>query len=189
MPPDFTSVRAVAVPPHSAIAQAYATTHFADAYAVLLPPEVNLGPEQLARCIMLNKPPWVAALMKLRDGLVARLGLKTASDLTASGASGAVQRVGIFRIYSANATEIVLGEDDKHLNFRLSVLCSNHGTEQPQPQPLPQLEPQPRLVTVSTVVHCHNALGRAYIFAIAPFHRAIVQASLRRAARSGWSSR
>ena len=185
MRPDFTSVRAVAVPPHSAIAQAYATTHFADAYAVPLPPEVNLGPEQLARCIMLNQPPWVAALMKLRDGLVARLGLKTASDLTASGASGAVQRVGIFRIYSANATEIVLGEDDKHLNFRLSVLCSEHGIEQPQPQ----LEPQPRLVTVSTVAYCHNAFGRAYIFAIASFHRAIVQASLRRAARSGWSSR
>ena len=180
---EFTCVRAVAVPPHSAIARAYAKTHLADAYAVLLPPHVRLGPEQLARCILLNQAPWVATLMKLRDGLVTHLGLKTASDLTASGAGGAVKRVGIFRIYSVDATEIVLGEDDKHLNFRLSVLCSHQGAELPQPQP----HSQSRWVTLSTVVHCHNALGRAYIFAIAPFHRAIVQSSLRRAARAGWA--
>src|SRR5262249_55572186 len=41
-------------------------------------------------------------------------------------------------------------------------------------------------LTVSTVVHCHNLLGRAYIMVIAPFHHLVVRASLRRAARVGW---
>jgi hypothetical protein len=35
-------------------------------------------------------------------------------------------------------------------------------------------------------VHCHNRLGRIYITLIAPFHRLVVEASLRRAARLGW---
>jgi hypothetical protein len=35
-------------------------------------------------------------------------------------------------------------------------------------------------------VHCHNRLGRIYIFLIAPFHRWLVQAILRRAAHIGW---
>jgi hypothetical protein len=34
------------------------------------------------------------------------------------------------------------------------------------------------------VVHCHNWLGRTYLAVIAPFHRAIVRASLVQAARA-----
>ena len=41
-------------------------------------------------------------------------------------------------------------------------------------------------LTLSTVVHCHNRLGRVYLFVIAPFHRLIVRSGLRRAARLGW---
>jgi hypothetical protein len=44
------------------------------------------------------------------------------------------------------------------------------------------------VLTLSTVVHCHNALGRTYIRVIAPFHRLIVKSCLRRAARTGWPS-
>ena len=64
----------------------------------------------------------------------------------------------------------------KHLDFRLSVL---HET-------LPAVDGSASQVVLSTVVHCHNRLGRLYILLIAPFHRAIVQATLRRAARTGW---
>ena len=46
--------------------------------------------------------------------------------------------------------------------------------------------PLGRQLTVSTVVHCHNLLGRAYILVIAPFNRQVVKASLRRAAHIGW---
>ena len=84
-------------------------------------------------------------------------------------------RIGIFKVYGKSETEIVLGEDDKHLDFRLSVLRT--------PDLSPTLGGQ---LTVSTVVHCHNLLGRAYISVIAPFHRLVVKASLRRAAHVGW---
>jgi len=113
--------------------------------------------------------------MKVRDTLVAGFGLKTAKHLTSLGSEAKGNRVGLFKIYSTSATEIVLGEDDKHLDFRVSVLCSG---EAPMASK--------RQLVVSTVVHCHNRLGRIYILLIAPFHRLVVQSSLRRAARIGW---
>lgn len=115
--------------------------------------------------------------MAVRDAVVGGFGLKTAKQLTSPGAQSPTGRVGIFKIYSTSPTEIILGEDDKHLDFRLSVLCS----QQPSPG-------GKRHLTLSTVVHCHNWLGRLYILVIAPFHRLIVQSCLRRAAHIGWPS-
>ncbi len=113
--------------------------------------------------------------MAVRDAVVGRVGLKTARQLGELGEAGGAGRLGIFKIYSTSPTEVVLGEDDKHLDFRLSVLCAD------QPSPGGK-----RHLTLSTVVHCHNRLGRLYILVIAPFHRLVVQSSLCRAARTGW---
>jgi len=134
-------------------------------------------PELLARFIFSHQPAWVSTLMAIRDALVGGLGLKTAKSLTSLGAQSRAGRLGIFKIYDTSSTEVILGEDDKHLDFRLSVLCS----KQPSPGGC-------RHLTLSTVVRCHNRLGRLYIFAIAPFHRLVVQSSLRRAAQIGWPS-
>lgn len=87
-----------------------------------------------------------------------------------------IKRIHLFKVYETGMHEILLGEDDKHLDFRVSVL---HRTRTVAAQSASYL-------TVSTVVHCHNRLGRLYILLIAPFHRWVVQSSLRRAARVGW---
>lgn len=168
--PATSSVTAVEIPLQASIVGLYPVTHLADAYAVTLPAGASTHPEQLARFIFSQQPRWVDGLMAIRDAVVSLFGLKTANQLTKT----AGQRVGIFKIYSSLAQEVVLGEDDSHLDFRLSLLCapSASGGEQ-------------RLV-LSTVVHCHNLLGRGYILLIAPFHRLIVRSSLRRAARVGW---
>ena len=149
--------------------------NLADAYAINLPVGAATSPELLARFIFSQQAPWVSGLMKLRDVLVAGFGLKTAAQLTKLDTDSQAKRVGIFKIYSTTEHEIVLGEDDKHLDFRLSVLCSA--------RPVPA---GGHRLTLSTVVRCHNRLGRLYILLIAPFHRRVVQSSLRRAARTGW---
>ncbi|MBT9503242.1 MAG: DUF2867 domain-containing protein [Burkholderiaceae bacterium] len=168
--PVTCSVTAVEIPPRASIIGLYPVTHLADAYAVTLPAGASTHPEQLARFIFSQQPRWVDGLMAIRDAVVGLFGLKTANQLTK--ADG--QRVGIFKVYSSLAQEVVLGEDDSHLDFRLSLLCAPEGAGGEQ-----------RLV-LSTVVHCHNLLGRSYILLIAPFHRLIVRSSLRRAARIGW---
>ena len=170
-------VSPVALPPASRISRCYASTDLADAYSIRLPHGASTDPETLARFIFAQQPRWVGRLMGLRDLLVASFGLKTSAQLQNPAAAGQHPRVGIFRIYETRPNEIVLGEDDKHLDFRLSVL---HET-------LPAAaDGRAGQVVLSTVVQCHNRLGRLYILLIAPFHRAIVQAILRRAARAGW---
>ena len=169
-------VRSVQVPDESRAARAYAATDLADAYAIRLPDGASREPEQLARFIFAQGSPAVAALLWLRDALVAGFGLKTSRRLAGVPGQPNPGRIGLFKIYATYADEIVMGEDDKHLDFRVSVLR----------RPTTPAAQGPADLILSTVVHCHNRLGRVYIFVIGPFHRAIVRSYLRRAARAGW---
>ncbi len=76
--------------------------------------------------------------------------------------------IGFFPVLSKSATELVVGEDDRHLDFRVTLQLradAAHGRE----------------LVAGTVVHCHNRLGRLYLATILPFHRVIVRASLEQA--------
>jgi Protein of unknown function (DUF2867) len=175
MPNELTLIKPVALPAQSAVATLYESTNLADAFAVQLPSGTSGDPAVLWRFLISHQPSWIGWLTNLRDAIVACFGLKTAKHLATLAGEASADRIGIFRVYGRSETEIVLGEDDRHLDFRLSVLRT--------PDLSPSLGGQ---LTVSTVVHCHNLLGRAYIFVIAPFHRLVVTASLRRAAHIGW---
>ncbi len=172
---DHYAVTPVALPAESGVCQLYQATNLADAYAVRLPIGTSTDPELLARFIFAQQSPWISRLMRVRDALVAGFGLKTSVQLMKADDLAKAHRIGLFKIYSTSAHEIILGEDDEHLDFRLSLLY----------QVRPSVVSAPHLI-LSTVVHCHNRLGRAYIFIIAPFHRLIVQSMLRRASRIGW---
>jgi hypothetical protein len=78
--------------------------------------------------------------------------------------------IGFFPVLSKSAGEMVMGGDDRHLDFRVAVLVRADA-------------PGGRELVVVTVVHCHNRLGRTYLAVIAPFHRTILRANLERAAR------
>ncbi len=183
------TVTPVPVPAASRVHSFYPVTNLADAFAVALPLNATRDPERLARFLFSQQPTWVGQLMKVRDALVAGFGLKTAKQLAADTEDGTPhqhgaarpQRVGIFRIYERHDQEIILGEDDSHLNFRVSVRYHPAGESGADRSSPPQ-------VVVSTVVQCHNLLGRCYIALIAPFHRQVVRAHLQRAARAGWPS-
>jgi len=180
MSSDFTRATAVPLPAHNSVSHTYPVMHLADAFAIALPAGSSGDAEQLARFMFAQQPVWISALLRLRDLLVAGFGLKTAAQLAALGEQGgAAERVSIFKVYSRSAHELVMGEDDSHLDFRVSVQCSAAS---------PGAADGAQLLVVSTVVHCHNRLGRAYILLIAPFHRRVVQATLQRAARLGWPS-
>ncbi len=171
MPIASTCATQVALPAQSRVNQIFPSVQLADAFAIRLPLGACADPAVLAHFIFSHQPAWIGHLTKVRDSIVARFGLKTAGELALANS----QRIGLFRIYSASPTEIVVGEDDVHLDFRVSLLCT-------------EAEPREtgRQLTVSTVVHCHNLLGRTYLTIIAPFHREVMRASLRRAAQIGW---
>lgn len=113
---------------------------------------------------MISNPSWVRKLMLIRDSIVKFLGLKTSPKLQHLNTKIEVgKQIGIFKVYSTSTNEILLGEDDKHLNFRVSIYK----------------EPSNQFVNVSTVVHFNNLLGRIYFFPVKPIHRLIVTAALR----------
>ncbi|OHX12163.1 hypothetical protein BI347_00610 [Chromobacterium sphagni] len=133
-----------------------------------LPPGAPVADSaSLLRVFSTAMPPWARALMRLRDLLVAPLGLKTAPAASASAEPFRVgQQLGVFRILHLGERDAVLGEDDRHLDFRLV------------------LQWRPGRLQVSTLVRTHNLLGRTYLAAVTPFHHLIVAASIKRMAEA-----
>lgn len=141
---------------------------FADAFAVVFPPGTEVTPEEITGGLFTNLPSWVKHLTTLRDLLVRPLGLKTGRDFQNDAGSS---RVGIIKVQGKTSDAVLVGEDDRHLNFR--VLCrvvAHAGGE--------------REAIVATYVHFNNRLGRMYVFMIKPFHRLIVSGMLGRTARA-----
>lgn len=161
-------VRRVQLPATSLLASRYAGADLADAFAVPLDPYSERDVETLARAVLGDLPGWIRGLMRVRDAVMARLGVKTSKQIGL-----AADRVGFFPVRARREDEIMLGEDDRHLDFSTSLLLDRSGAEP--------------LVVMTTIVHCHNALGRCYLAVIRPFHVVIVRASLARAARRSWT--
>jgi hypothetical protein len=119
----------------------------------------------------------VAALMAVRNRVARGLGLDTA---------GGSSDTSPFTLLRRTGDTLVVGADDKHLDFRgvLRIIGDD--------------------LQCATVVHEHNATGRAYFTVVKPFHRRIAlagrasergrhwrlrfhhQPAGRRAARSSW---
>ena len=105
----------VPVPEASKLFASFKQVTFADAYEVAI---VNpaLTAEEAALAIFGHSSAWVGALMKARGVFAKAVGLKH-SDMR----SGEQQR-GIFKVQQRYVNEIIIGETDSHLNFRISVL-------------------------------------------------------------------
>ena len=120
-----------------------------------------------------HTPRWVDTLMVLRNRVVSLLGLKDLGALSRldpakPGSAYAVgERVGIFTLIKNTPDEALLGDQDKHLDVTLSV----HRAADPAGGP--------STVTVTTVVHVHNLLGKIYMLPVTPMHRIIGPAVLK----------
>lgn len=165
----MSKARRVPMPGNSLLAPLYAGADLLDAYAVRLPAGASDDLEVLARAAFQRQAWWIRAPTRLRDGVMATVGAKTSRAVgVAAAARGPV--IGFFPVLSSSATELILGEDDRHLDFRVAVQL--------------RADANGRELVAATVVHCHNRLGRIYLATIAPFHRVIVPACLERAARA-----
>ncbi|MBV7535353.1 DUF2867 domain-containing protein [Duganella sp. sic0402] len=162
------NITTTAIPPHTQIADKLRGADFHDCYETDLQPTPLTALELYLR-VVATTPGWVNAAMALRNRIVQLAGLKNLgllSDIDQNKPASAYKvgdRVGIFTIIYLSEQEVILGDADKHLNVNLSV-CKLPGK-----------------VAISTVVHTKNALGRLYMLFVAPAHRRIVPATLRKA--------
>ena len=160
-------MKTAAVPVDARLALLLPDVGFADAYCVSGVIQ-GLSARQASLAIFDSPPPWINGLMALRNRIVAPFGLKAG---VRPASSMEHDNVGIFPVLAESPGEILMGLDDRHLDFRVAV------TVQPAAAGAQQ-------ITVTTVVHTHNRLGRIYLAVIMPFHRLIARTMLDRAARS-----
>jgi len=136
-----------------------AGAQFADAYTVPID-DRTLDARQAAERMFARNPAWLDSLLRLRNILVMPFGLKTSAENEPSNGG----MIGLFPVRSETSDRLVVGFDDRHLDFRVVVDVARG--EQ---------------VTATTVVKTHNLLGRVYLAVVLPFHRLIVRNMLQRA--------
>lgn len=148
---------------------------FADAYRIALAND-DASVVDIFFAVFGHHPTWLKAMLLVRHRVGAWFGLQGAStaDLLRPRRQARYrvgETIGPWPIHFLGDGELVAGRDNRHLDFRLSVLrCSG--------------EPAPSAV-ISTVCRAHNRFGRLYLRAVAPFHVWGVQRLLRRAAQAG----
>ena len=125
-------------------------TDFVDCYAV----ESSIKPRQAAE-IITAFPGWARFLLLIRRLVTTPFGLSNDGP-------PAQDKVGIFPVESESSTELIAGFNDKHLNFRVSVISRDNR------------------VFLATWVHPHNLGGKLYLKSIMPFHIAISRNALTR---------
>ena len=66
------------------------------------------------------------------------------------------EKIGVWPIFSLSENEVIAGRNNKHMDFRLSVLKVPDGDR--------------TSVVVSTICTVHNLTGKLYLFFVVPFH-------------------
>lgn len=123
----------------------------------------------ISNLIFGTMPKWVEILMKIRNTTVKIFGLKTEipEDFNTTFKIGGY--VGFFQIFNIQQNEIILGADDKHLNFRVSIYNSDEKEFN---------------IKVTTLVHYNNRFGKIYLAIVKPFHLPVIKSMIKQAHKS-----
>ena len=158
-------------PKESLLASRFADANLVDAYAVRLPRgEHHI--DALADRMLGHPGVLFRTAMRLRDTAVSGFGLKTSKQVRERLCRDSADHIDFFPVLSRSPSEIVLGEDDRHLDFRLSLLMRS-------------IQGGRSELIATTVVSCHGALGRAYLGTIMIGHVIVVRSALAKAAVIG----
>jgi hypothetical protein len=113
-----------------------------------------------------HKPVWIKLVLIARNAAAKLTGLEAPTiaeimnpERKAAYAVG--DKIGPWPIFFLGENEIVAGRNNRHIDFRVSVLKA--------------LDGETASVVVSTVCTAHNRFGKIYLFLIGPFHRNGVQ--------------
>jgi hypothetical protein len=159
------SVRKREIPDQSLLYPERIGAYYHDSYETLMT-KTQLTLPEIYRLAVARSPRWVNALMAVRDSVVTVLGVRRVGQIGSGTLAGATTpavgaKLDIFTLYASSDDEIVVGEDDSHLDFRLSLLrLSQEGHDK---------------LVLSMVVKTHNAIGKAYLCTILPFHKLIMR--------------
>ncbi len=134
----------------------------------------NVNSLTVAKAFFRSAPSWVEYLFEFRNKLVALFGLKISGNVAdkhkvLDNFKGEVgEQIGLFKVFDKTSNEIILGEDDKHLNFRVSLFIEQK-----------QNAIGNKKLIISTTVQFNNWFGKLYFLPVSPFHKVIVPTMLK----------
>lgn len=130
----------------------------------------KIGFPEISEAFSKSKSKWISNLMALRDKIVKPFGLKTSKNETDKKSQNFEfekgKQFGIFKVFYKTENEVILGENDKHLDFRISIF-------------LDILTETKKELTISSIVKFNNWFGKLYFMIIKPFHNIIVPKMLK----------
>lgn len=135
--------------------------YFRDSYRVAMR-SASISPAGVFHAVLAHHPWWMKATLIVRNRVAKLCGLAapTPSEIKSPAVKDSYrvgETIGVWPIYALSDSELVAGRDNKHLDFRLSVLKDTTATT-------------PSAV-ISTVCVVHNVFGKVYLFFVVPFHR------------------
>lgn len=134
-------------------------TDYTDTYTATIRNVHRMTARDLFQLMFVYYPKPILYMLKLRDWLVKPIGLQEGGGFTEL-------------IREEDEKKITFGKSDKHLEFQVLLQCN-----------APDAEAAYQSIQITTIVHYHNSLGKAYFFFIRPFHALICKGLLKRAAR------
>ena len=148
-----------------------ARCYFHDSYRARLS-RADLGMTDIFFAVFGHKPWWIKWMLVARNAVAGLAGLEvpTVAEIMKPEIKRAYrvgEKIGPWPIFFIGENEIVTGRDNKHIDFRLSVLRAADGDAAD--------------IVVSTICTVHNLLGKIYLFFVVPFHRRGVQLLMSRA--------
>ncbi|MDR2650786.1 MAG: DUF2867 domain-containing protein [Prevotellaceae bacterium] len=152
--------------PADSLIQKYLPADYVDIFAATAPENERLTPDNLLIALWTDFPKWLQWLFRLRAILVRPFGLKSGGgddflkqfpETIRSGGN-----YGFVDVPAKNDNETVMQLSDKHLTAKLSVHIALITDNQLK-------------ISINTVVHYRNLLGKVYFFIIRPFHKFIVK--------------
>ena len=151
------------VPAGSVLRMLSTTAWFFDCFARRVTPEQGLTALDAYQRMSRAVPDWVNQALRVRDVIVRPFGLKPVAgfNLHEQQAPKVGDNLDFFQIAAVTDKELVLSLKDSHLDVLISV----------------HLDPDNQL-SLTSIVEPHNALGRVYMWLIAPFHRRVVKSML-----------
>jgi hypothetical protein len=163
------------LPNNSILYTSYKKFDYVDSFRGLLNDNENkITSSHLGKAFFSSGPKWVEKLFALRNKIVSIFGLKTPGDITnrekqiENFKCEPGEQLGLFKVFAKTENEVILGEDDKHLNFRVSLLLNQQTNETKK-----------KNLIVSTTVEFNNWFGRLYFLPVRPFHKLIVPSMLK----------
>jgi hypothetical protein len=151
------------------------SAYFSDSYSAPLT-RPDLAITDIYAAIFAHPPLTMKLLLIVRNAIVRRFGLRAPAAAVImraelKGRYAVGETVGLWSIFFIDKNEIVAGGNDRHQDFRVSVLRVHAANE--------------ASVVVSTICTVHNLFGKIYLFFIVPYHRHAVKTLLRNAVAAG----